>query len=111
MIIAGNASTLTSTITASPTSIVADGSSTSAVTVRLKDAAGNDLHGTGGTVALGLTGTGSLSAVTDNGDGTYTATLTSPTTVGGATVTGRSTLRPGRHHGVTYVHGPRPRSF
>ena len=52
-IVAGSASTLTSTITASPTSIVANGSSTSAITVRLKDAVGNDLTGSGGTVALG----------------------------------------------------------
>ena len=105
-IVAGNASTLTSTITASPTSIVANGSSTSAITVRLKDAAGNDLAGSGGVVALGLSGTGSLSAVTDNGDGTYTATLTSPATVGSATVTGTlNAAALAASAGVTYVHG------
>ena len=104
---AGSASTATSTIDASPTSIVANGSSTSAITVQLKDAVGNNLTGSGGTVALGLTGTGSLSAVTDNGDGTYSATLTSPTTVGSATVTGTlnaATLA--ATAGVTYTHGP-----
>ena len=105
-IVAGNASTLTSTITASPTSIVANGSSTSAITVRLKDAAGNDLAGSGGIVALGLSGTGSLSAVTDNGNGTYTATLTSPATVGSATVTGTlNAAALAASAGVTYVHG------
>ena len=107
VITAGSASTLTSTMTASPTSIVADGGATSTITVRLKDAVGNDLTGSGGTVALARTGTGSLSAVTDNGDGTYTATLTAPTTVGGATVTGTlngSALA--ATTGVTYVHGP-----
>ena len=109
-IVAGTASTLTSTIAASPTSIVANGSSTSAITVRLKDAAGNDLAGSGGVVALGLTGTGSLSAVTDNGDGSYSATLTSPTTVGSATVTGTlNAAALAATAGVTYVHGPATR--
>ena len=104
---AGTASTLTSTMTASSTSIVANGSSTSTITVRLKDAAGNDLSGSGGTVALGLTGTGSLSAVTDNADGTYSATLTSPTGVGSATVTGTlNAAALAASAGVTYTHGP-----
>ena len=103
----GSASTLTSTIAASPTSIVANGSSTSTITVRLKDAAGNDLTGSGGTVALGLTGAGSLSGVTDNGDGTYSATLTSPTAVGSATVTGTlNAAALAASAGVTYTHGP-----
>ncbi|NUT55306.1 MAG: hypothetical protein HOQ03_04900, partial [Thermoleophilia bacterium] len=109
-ITAGSGSTLTSTMSTSPTSIVANGSSTSAITVRLKDAAGNDLAGSGGTVALGLTGAGSLSAVTDNGDGTYSATLTSPTAVGSATVTGTLNGSPlAATASVTYVHGPAAR--
>ena len=66
-------------ITASPTSIAADGSSTSAITVQLKDANGNNLpNGVGYSVALATT-TGNLSIVTNHGDGTYTATLTSNT--------------------------------
>ena len=81
------ASAATSTITASPTSIVADGATTSTVTVQLKDANGNDLVAGGDTVAL-FTTLGSLGSVTDNGDGSYTATLTSATTAGTATVTG-----------------------
>ncbi|HEU4839969.1 MAG TPA: invasin domain 3-containing protein, partial [Ilumatobacteraceae bacterium] len=106
-ITAGAASTLTSTLTASPTSIVADGSSTSAITVRLKDSAGNDLSSSGGVVALALTGTGSLSAVTDNGDGTYAATLTAPTAVGTGTVTGTLNAAAfAASAGVTYAHGP-----
>src|SRR4029079_16416721 len=40
-----------STITASPTSIVADGAATSTITVQLKDQYGNDLTASGGTVA------------------------------------------------------------
>ena len=82
-----NPSTATSTITASPTSIVADGTTTSTVTVQLKDANGNDLSASGGTVALS-TDAGTLSSATDNTDGTYTATLTSATTAGTATITG-----------------------
>ena len=102
----GSASTATSTISASPTSIVANGASTSAITVQLKDAAGNDLAGSGGTVALGLTGTGSLSAVTDNSDGTYSAMLTSPTAVGSGTVTGTlNAAALAATAGVTYTHG------
>ncbi len=103
---AGSASTTTSTLSASPNSIVANGSSTSAITVQLKDAAGNNLTGSGGTVALSLAGPGSLSAVTDNGDGTYSATLTSPITVGSATVSGTlNAAALAATAGVGYVHG------
>ena len=49
---AGAASTATSTISAAPGSITADGSTTSTVTVQLKDALGNNLTSSGGTVAL-----------------------------------------------------------
>src|SRR5207244_10928363 len=55
-------------------------------TVRLKDALGVNLPGTGGTVTLSLSGTGTLSGVTDNGNGTYTATLTAPAAIGAGTV-------------------------
>lgn len=82
-----NPSTATSTITASPASIAADGTATSTITVQLKDANGNDLSTSGGTVTLS-TDLGTLSTVTDNGDGTYTATLTSATTAGTATISG-----------------------
>ncbi len=84
---AGDADVTTSTITASPTSIVADGTTTSTVTVQLVDANGNDLTASGGTVDL-TTDLGTPGTVTDNGDGTYTATLTSGTTTGTATISG-----------------------
>ncbi|WP_240744941.1 Ig-like domain-containing protein, partial [Microbacterium sp. A20] len=83
--VAGAADVGTSTITASPTSITADGTSTSTITVTLLDANGNVVADVGDVVALSTTA-GTLSGVTDNGDGTYTAELTSPTTVGSATV-------------------------
>ena len=73
----GAASLTTSTITASPTSISATGVATSTLTVQLKDASGNALTTSGGTVTVVKTAgpTVSLSAVTDNNDGTYTATV------------------------------------
>ncbi|WP_434777457.1 invasin domain 3-containing protein [Neisseria sp. Ec49-e6-T10] len=74
-----------SVISANPTSITADGVSTSIITVQLKDIAGNNLTTSGGIVTM-LVDSGTLSSVVDNGDGTYTATLTSPTTVGVGTV-------------------------
>ena len=76
----------TSTITALPTSIVGDGASTSTITVQLKDSFGNNLTAGGDTVLL-FTDLGSLGSVTDNSDGTYTATLTSAVGVGTATIT------------------------
>jgi uncharacterized Zn ribbon protein len=75
-----------SSISANPHSITADGSSTSTVTVTVDDAYGNPTAG-GDAVVL-HTDLGSLGSVTDNGDGTYTATLTSSTTVGTAHITG-----------------------
>ncbi|HEV8462440.1 MAG TPA: Ig-like domain-containing protein [Gaiellaceae bacterium] len=77
-----------STVSASPTSITANGTSTSTITVRLKNAAGTNLATGGGTVTVAV-GDGSLGSVTNNGDGTYTATLTSSTTAHGVTVTSK----------------------
>ena len=81
------ASALNSTISASPSAISADGASTSTVTVQAEDAYGNNLTTGGATVNLS-TSLGRLGPVTDNGDGTYSATLTSSTAPGTATVTG-----------------------
>ncbi|MGI9305064.1 MAG: invasin domain 3-containing protein, partial [Gammaproteobacteria bacterium] len=82
---AGAADAATSTITANPTSIVASGTSTSTITVQLVDASSNNLT-TGGDTVVITADVGTISGVTDNGDGTYTATLTSATTAGTATV-------------------------
>ena len=71
-----------------PDTITADGSSTATITVLAFDAGGNRLRMGGATVALQTT-LGSLSAVTDNHDGSYTATLTAGTVSGNATVTGK----------------------
>ena len=61
----------TSTITAFPTEVNADGVATSTITVQLKTAGGANITTGGATVVLN-DGTDDL-AVTDNGDGTYTA--------------------------------------
>ena len=79
------ASTATSVISASPNSILADGSSTSIITVQLKDAGGTNLTGSGGTVTMS-TSAGTLGTVTDNANGTYTVTLTSANTASTATL-------------------------
>src|SRR5690606_40036270 len=57
----------------------------STITVQLKDAAGNNLTSSGGTVVLTTT-LGTLDNFQDNADGTYTATLSS-TVLGTAIIT------------------------
>jgi len=74
------ASLITSTISATPRSILANGSSTSAITVQLKQSNGTNLTTTGGAVIINST-KGTISSVTDNNDGTYSAILTSSTFV------------------------------
>src|SRR5258706_208835 len=76
-----------STIAPATASIVANGSSTQVITVQARDANNNNLTTGGATVVISKSGTGSLSATTDNSNGTYTATLTSPTATGSATMT------------------------
>jgi hypothetical protein len=97
------ASAATSTITAAPTAIPANGTSTSTITVQLKDAAGNNIINGGDTVALSTT-RGTLSAVTDLGDGRYEATLRSTTSGGIATVSATvNGLSMGATASVTFV--------
>jgi gliding motility-associated-like protein len=74
-----------SLISANPTSILANGITTSSITVQLKNSSNVNLTGSGGTVLVTTTA-GTLSTVTDNSDGTYTVTLTSSSTAGSATL-------------------------
>ena len=67
----------TSTVTASPETVKANGIATSTVTVTVKDA--NSYPVTDVTVTLTQTGTSTISAVTNVGDGTYTFTVSSTT--------------------------------
>ncbi|WP_234567132.1 invasin domain 3-containing protein [Rhodohalobacter sp. 614A] len=75
------------TITASPNEILADGSSTSNITVTLRNSNDDPVSSGGFTVNLSTTA-GSLSEVTDNGDGTYSAILTSSTNEETAIISG-----------------------
>jgi hypothetical protein len=73
----GTANAAASTLTPVTSNLMADGSSTQDLTVQAKDATGNDLATGGETVTITrLSGTGTIGGVTDNGDGTYTATVT-----------------------------------
>jgi adhesin/invasin len=72
----------TTTITTDSASIFANGVSATTVTVRVLDANGNPVGRSVGTVTLFTTQPNSLlSAVVDQGDGTYTATLRAKLTV------------------------------
>lgn len=75
LVVVARASPSLSSVDADPDSIVGDGVATSTVTVRLRDPRGEPLASGGDTVTLATTA-GSLTAVNDKGDGTYSATLT-----------------------------------
>ena len=66
---------------------MANGSATSTITVQAKDSNGNNLTASGGAVTLATT-LGTMSAVTNNNNGTYTATLTAGNVTGTAHITG-----------------------
>jgi N-acetylneuraminic acid mutarotase len=78
-------STATSTVTVASPTLVADGTSTTIITVTLRDTAGLPLGGSGGKVLIGVT-SGSVGGVVDHGDGTYSAIYTSPTVAAPVTV-------------------------
>lgn len=84
----GVADATMTTISTGPASVVADGTTTSTITVQAKDANGNNLL-VGGSEVFLITDLGTLNSglANDNNDGTYTATITS-TTVGDATING-----------------------
>ena len=64
------------TIDVSLDSVIADGLTSSTITVQAKDTNDNNIAVSAGTVLLSTTGSATLSAVTDNNNGTYTATVT-----------------------------------
>jgi len=75
-----------STISAAPDNIVANGSSTSLITVQLTDQFGNQLNSGGDNVTISTDAGILTGSVTDNGDGTYEQSLQSSTTAAPATV-------------------------
>jgi uncharacterized repeat protein (TIGR02543 family) len=106
----------TSQITASLTSITANGTDSTLITVQLKDAAGNNLPAGGDTVLLN-TSLGTLGIVTDHGDGTYSAALKSGTVAANATIRGTAngseiadtaavTFTPGIANKLAFVQQP-----
>jgi adhesin/invasin len=102
----GAASGATSTISAADSQIIADGSAHTLITVALKDAYGNGLSSGGAALALETTA-GSLSAVVDRGDGTYTSVLTSSTQAGTSMISGSiGTAVIAQKRSVDFIAGP-----
>jgi adhesin/invasin len=88
-----------------PNPIVANGSSTSTATATVRDANLNPVPGD----TLGFSASDSgihFSSVTDHGDGTYTATLTSSTTVGSPTITATDNAGPSGQATLTQAGNP-----
>jgi adhesin/invasin len=87
--LSGNAISLSqSTVSITPSAVASGGTAT--VTLTARDSNGAQATGGGLTVVFGLAGgtsIGTFSAVTDNGDGTYTAILTGTTAGTASTVT------------------------
>lgn len=84
-LIADTPSIATSRINADTASLPASGLDTSVITVQLSDINNNDLARGGNSVDI-TADIGSVGPVTDLGNGSYTAVLTSSTTVGTATI-------------------------
>jgi hypothetical protein len=92
-LLSGNIDLVESSISATPSTITANGSSTSVITVVLKDSLGNQITNGGETVVISTSAGTLIGGVVDNDDGTYSQTLKSSTlaqnvsltaTVGGA---------------------------
>ena len=72
-----------STLTPGTANLTADGTTTQVLTVTVKDANAKNMTSGGADIAITkFSGTGTISSVTDNGNGTYTAIITSPTAIG-----------------------------
>jgi hypothetical protein len=95
----GPVSAAHSTLTVAPTTVAADGTSSMTVTVQARDGRGNP-EPSGSDAVVVKTTRGTASTVTDHGDGTYTATLTSTqaglafvtATLDGAAIGGSATV-------------------
>jgi adhesin/invasin len=76
-----------STIAPATEIIPADGASTQTILVQARDYSGNNETNGGDTVVIfRFSGTGSVGSTTDNGNGTYTAVLTSASSTGTGTI-------------------------
>lgn len=77
-----------SQLAVTPDSLPADGTSAASILIIPKNNS-DTLLPPGRTILLRNTGSGILGAVTDNGNGTYSATITAPTTAGTDTISAR----------------------
>jgi uncharacterized Ntn-hydrolase superfamily protein len=91
-----------SMIDVSPLVMTADGSGTATIVVTPRNLKG-DPPIAGSEVALQHSGAGTLSEIVDNGDGTFSATITAPTVPGYDTVTAIAT---GSGHDATLTEQP-----
>jgi hypothetical protein len=89
-------------VTTSATKIVADGTSTAIITATVLDASSNKVPGDVVTITSNDPDQ-IVSAVTDNGDGTYSATVTSSTTIHTTTLTATDTSAPTDPSGTVTV--------
>ncbi len=103
--VAGAVDANASSVVAVPVSVVADGVAGSVVTVTLRDAQGNAVGVSAGVVGISST-RGVVGGVTDHGDGTYSASVTS-VVAGAATVSfAVDGVVSGNTVGVEFVPGP-----
>jgi len=102
------ANTDSSRITVSEDTLIANGTSQSIVEIILEDQYGNELSSGGDNVTTSISGSGTLTGINDNGDGTYTDTLTAPVNIGsaiiGSTVNGQDITS--GNPTVEFVAGP-----
>ncbi len=94
------------TVSLSPPIITADGSSTTTATANVTDVDGSPV--VGDTVAFSTDGGQQVSATTDNGGGTYSATITSTTRAGHSTITANDQSAPGVNAQATLTQTPGP---
>jgi hypothetical protein len=105
--VGGPPSAAASTLTAAPTSIIANGTSTSTITLQLRDENGSPTTVPQSAVVAFTTTAGTLGPVSNPGTGLYTVALASATATGVANVT--ATLNGSAFKGpvsVTFVAGP-----
>jgi len=84
----GAASATTTTLSASPTTLRANGTDTSVITIQAIDAQGNLLIAGGDTITLSNDKSALIGSIIDNSNGTYTATVTN-TEIETTTITGK----------------------
>ena len=96
-----------SEVLADPSVLPADGEATSVLTIRLRDAEGEQASEGGHEVTLTKAGGGTLTPVTDHGDGSYTGTLAAPTVTGSAVIAALvNGAALNARANVTFVPGP-----